>query len=83
MIHKILHSIYLCYVHGFKQILFKTFAFKNCGEDVFPARAGRKWVVALEKLAFFGYFLGQCQKVTISDTGAYVYYVVFVTRLWQ
>ena len=45
---------------SFKRIPLKTFAFKNCGEEVFPARVGRKWVgrvpnllrEALEKLAF-------------------------------
>ena len=33
------------------------------GEEAFPARVGRKREGALEKLEFFAYFLGQCQKV--------------------
>ena len=54
-------------MHGFKRIMFKTFALKNCGEDVFPAGAGRKCRElfpnllreALEKSDFSAHVLAQ------------------------
>jgi hypothetical protein len=50
-------------VQGFYNKPIKKLVFYKGGEEAFPARVGRKREGALEKLEFFAYFLGQCQKV--------------------
>ena len=57
-------------VQGFKkQTNQKACILKRRGGSFFrQRRMGRKREGALEKLEFFAYFLGQCQKVWISET---------------